>query len=240
MKTFSDMINSDNLFNQSEIFKNNKPCKFAYIEDFVNQDFYEKLYNTYPAFDDSWDDGSTMNKNQLVKHWAGNKKINVEGETDSNFSPEWNEFKLFCESDEFISKIREFTGVPVNKLKTFEFLYYRKGGFQMSHIHNVGPSTLILMFYLSKGWGKGDPGGTYITSDVDDIPNESNIIFEPYNLDNSLVVLHDGPNAAHGVRQITKDVGRQGVQIYLEEYSNSGWSGFTSLTQEEKDNRKVL
>ena len=240
MKKFSDIINSENFFNQSENFKKNKPFKFAFIEDFVSQEFYNKLYNSYPSFDKSWEDGSTMNKNQLVKNWGGNKKINVDGEKDPNFSQEWNEFKLFCESDEFISYIRKFSGVPVNKLKSFQFLYYRKGGFQMTHIHNAGPSTLILMFYLTKGWQKGDPGGTYISTDADDIPSKDNIIFEPYNLDNSLVIFHDGPNAAHGVRQITKDVTRLGVQIYLEEYTEAGWSGFTSQSDDEKNKRKTL
>ena len=38
-------------------------------------------------------------------------------------------------------------------------------------------------------------------------------------------MFHDGPEAAHGVRYIKKDVVRQGLQIYLEEYSDeTGWS----------------
>jgi len=240
MSTFSDIINSENFFNQSEIFKKNKPFKFGFIENFINQNFYEKLYNSYPVFDDSWEDGSTMNKSQLVKWWGGKKKINVHGEKDNNFSQEWNDFKLFCESDEFLSNIRKFSGVPVNRLKSFQFMLYRKGGFQMTHIHNVGPSTLVLMFYLAKGWEKGDPGGTYISNDPYDIPNDDNMIFEPYNLENSLVIFHDGPKAAHGVRQITKDVIRPAVQIYLEEYTESGWSGFTELSEEQKNDRKEI
>ena len=51
------------------------------------------------------------------------------------------------------------------------------------------------------------------------------MIFEPYNLDNSVLIFHDGPNAGHGVRHITKDVERRAVQIYLEKYSSEkGWS----------------
>jgi hypothetical protein len=78
------------------------------------------------------------------------------------------------------------------------------------------------MLYFSKNWQKGDPGGTYMTTDLD----ESKIIFEPYNLDNSLAIFHDGPKAAHGTRYILKDVTRQAIQITLEGYSSeSGWSG---------------
>ena len=96
-----------------------------------------------------------------------------------------------------------------------------RGGYQLPHIHNVGPSTLILMFYFNKNWKKGDPGGTYVTPEED----ESKMIFEPYNLDNSVLIFHDGPNAGHGARHITKDVERRAVQIYLEKYSSEkGWS----------------
>ena len=99
---------------------------------------------------------------------------------------------------------------------------YTKGGFQEPHIHNIGPSTLIIMVYLSKNWVKGSPGGTYMASDVD----ESSIIFEPYNLDNSVAVFQDGPKAAHGIRLITKDVERRALQITLEGYStDKGWTG---------------
>ena len=38
-----------------------------------------------------------------------------------------------------LEKIREFSNIPVNKLKFFQFMAYRKGGFQEPHCHNVGP-----------------------------------------------------------------------------------------------------
>ena len=97
-----------------------------------------------------------------------------------------------------------------------------KGGFQFPHIHNVGPSTLIFMVYFSKNWKDGDPGGTFIATEDD----ESSIIFEPYNLDNSVVIFHDGPKAMHGARYIKKDVERRALQITLEHYDEkTGWSG---------------
>jgi hypothetical protein len=81
---------------------------------------------------------------------------------------------------------------------------------------------LIIFLYFSKNWKQGDPGGTYIASEED----ESKIIFEPYNLDNSMVIMHDGPKSAHGARRIIKDVERRAVQIYFENYSpQKGWSG---------------
>ena len=51
-------------------------------------------------------------------------------------------------------------------------------------------------------------------------------MFEPYNLDNTMVILQDGPSSAHGTRYITKDVTRKAIQIYYEGYSEeTGWSG---------------
>ena len=78
--------------------------------------------------------------------------------------------------------------------------------------NNDGPSTLIIFFYFSKGWEKGDPDGTYVASEAD----ESKIIFELYNLDNTMVILQDGPCSAHGACYITKDVKRKAIQIYFE------------------------
>ena len=81
------------------------------------------------------------------------------------------------------------------------------------------------MVYFSKNWKNGDPGGTYMATEED----ESSIIFEPCNLDNSVAIFQDGPNAAHGVRYITKDVERHALSITLERYDEkSGWTGRTS------------
>ena len=38
-----------------------------------------------------------------------------------------------------------------------------------------------MFVYFSKDWEKGDPGGTYLSDGLD----ESKIIFEPCNLDNT-------------------------------------------------------
>ena len=55
---------------------------------------------------------------------------------------------------------------------------------------------------------------------------EKNIIFEPYNLDNTALIVLDGPNAAHGARKISKDVERKAIQLTYEPYSiTDGWYG---------------
>jgi hypothetical protein len=204
------IINWENVFSQTSIFQTQKPTKWAFLEEFFARDFYEKLYETYPKKDDSWYFESSNDTNEVATDLK-----------DPNFSESWNEFYHYLFSDEFLSNIRKFSGVPVNRVKDFTFMLLTRGGYQLPHIHNVGPSTLILMVYFTKNWKKGDPGGTYVTPEED----ESKMVFEPYNLDNSVLIFHDGPKAGHGVRYVTKDVERRAVQIYLEKYSpETGWS----------------
>lgn len=234
MNNFQHIINWKNVFEQSESFQNNKPFKFGFIEEFFNRDFYEKLYETFPKPDDKWFDAKSMQKSKIMRHWGevDENEIVSPGE-DPSLSKEWNLFKKYVESDEFFENMRKFSGIPVNKLKHFSFTIKRKGDFQVSHMHNTGPNILILMIYFTKGWKKGEPGGTYIATDFDD---ESSIIFEADNFDNTVTIFHDGPNAIHGVRRITKDVERKAVQLYLEMYDEkTGWSGPGNLIEQEKE-----
>ena len=95
-----------------------------------------------------------------------------------------------------------------------------RGGYQLPHIHDVGPSTLILIIYFNKNWPDGESGGTYISKD-----DGAEIIFEPYNLENSCIIFQDGPHAEHGVRYLNRDTERKGIQITIEGFSTKdGWS----------------
>ena len=220
----SEIINWKNIFAQAKTFQEKKPTKWGFVEEFFMTDFYEKLYETYPKKDESWSFVSTDDKSAYRKWWTGEYPDQISNDVeDSNFSESWNQFYHYLFSEEFLSNIRKFSGVPINRVKHFAFTLLTRGGYQLPHIHNVGPSTLILMLYFNKNWKKGDPGGTYVTPEED----ESKIIFEPYNLDNSAIMFHDGPHAGHGVRYIAKDVERRAIQIYFEKYSpETGWSAY--------------
>ena len=220
----SEIINWKNIFAHAKTFQEKKPTKWGFVEEFFMNDFYEKLYETYPKKDESWSFVSTDDKSAYRKWWTGQHPDQISNDIeDPNFSESWNQFHHYLFSEEFLSNIRKFSGVPVNRVKHFAFTLLTRGGYQLPHIHNVGPSTLILMLYFNKNWKKGDPGGTYVTPEED----ESKMIFEPYNLDNSAMIFHDGPHAGHGVRFIEKDVERRAVQIYLEKYSSEeGWSAY--------------
>jgi len=215
------IINWEKVFEKSNDFKNANPFKFGFIENIFQTEFYQKLFDTYPKLD-KFGNSSDYSRSQVVLQWGKSGRKKVQEGDDTNLSEEWNLFKKYAESEEFISNIRDFSGVPVNKLKYFKFIAYRKGGYQLPHIHNVGPSTVLMMFYFSKGWNAGDPGGTYMAKHED----ESSIIFEPDNLDNTVALFQDGPNSVHGVRLIEKDVERRAVALHFEEYDEkAGWSG---------------
>ena len=223
MENFSGIINWENVFKQSENFQNSKPFKFAFIEDFFEEDFYKKLFDSYPKFDDSWDHITTYDKNHWSKKWNNTSEHGIVHEgNDPSLGEAWNLLKRYASSQEFSDNFKKFTQVPVTKLKHFHFIGMNQGGFQLPHIHNVGPSTLIMMAYFSKGWQKGDPGATYVASELD----ESSILFEPYNLDNTMVIFQDASNAVHGARYLEKDIERKALQITLEGWDEeNGWSG---------------
>ena len=73
-----------------------------------------------------------------------------------------------------------------------------------------------------ENWASSVADGTYMATEED----ESKIIFEPYDLDNSMALFQDGPKSAHGTRMITNNLERRALQITLEEYDDDqGWTG---------------
>ena len=127
MKEFSGIINWENFLAKSQDFKNQKPFRFAFIKDIFNRDFYEKLYESYPSLDkEDWHVTSMTSKLQLNNYWDDDKMDIVKSGGDPRFSNEWNTFKKYAESQEFIENIRKFSGIDVNRLKHFVFSAYKK------------------------------------------------------------------------------------------------------------------
>ena len=217
-----NIVNWQNAYDQSSNFKNSSPTKWAFVKEFLDRNFYEELYKTYPKFDDTWSLEDSYDKISYRKLWKIDQEKTIIMEHDSRYSESWNKFMNFAWSEEFIKNLVKLTGVEVTNLQHFCFMYAKKDGFQSPHIHNVSDKTLIVFIYFSKNWEEGDPGGTYLSDGRD----ESKILFEPYDLDNTSLFVLDVPNAAHGVRRITKDVERRAIQLTYEPFSTTdGWYG---------------
>ena len=48
MEDFSNLVNWEKVFDQSEKFKKQEPFNFGYVENFLENEFYERLYENYP------------------------------------------------------------------------------------------------------------------------------------------------------------------------------------------------
>jgi len=227
-----NIVNWQNAYDKSSNFKSSGPPKWAFVKEFLDRDFFEELYHTFPKFDDTWNITDNEEKLAYRKFWKTDesryytdgtpREHNLVQEYDSRYSEPWNRFLKHAWSEEFTKKLSEVTGIKVTGLKHFCFMYANKNCFQKTHIHNVSDKTLIVFLYFSKNWEEGDPGGTYLSNEI----NGSKILFEPCELDNTALFVLDGPEAAHGMRKIVKDVERKAIQLTYEPFSTTeGWYG---------------
>lgn len=215
------IINWENVFKESKNFQTRKPSKFAFVQNFFHDEFYEKLYKTYPKEDDGmwYRITNDFSRSALRRHF-GNIKAGdpIHDEDDVKLSPEWNQFKRYMNSKEFAENISKFTGIHVTRPQHYVFINLHKGDFNLPHNHFAETSgnssnsyELTMLIYFTKNWKHGEPGGTYMCADED----ESSIIFEPYDLNNSMVCFAEGPDSWHGSRYITSDIIRQSIQVTM-------------------------
>lgn len=213
MSNVDQIINWDSFYKNSDTFKNNKPFRFAFIEEVFNRDFYKKLYETYPKYDESWTNYQDYSRSSRNKEF-GDPALSVTKENPA-LSPEWNTLFRYLATDEFIKNLSKFAGMDLKKSIRAGFINSHKGDFSLPHVDGyLNPDGSVnvrfsILVYFNKGWQSGDPGGTYMCTNED----ESSMIFEPCNLDNSLVCFEQTPQSWHGSRYITKDVRRQAFTL---------------------------
>lgn len=212
------IFNWENVFKNSHIFKNNKPFPFGFVEEVLIRDFYEKLYKTFPKEDEKWHSVQDYSRSAKKRYFDLNKKNALVGEdVDPTLSEEWRDFHHYLTTKEFIDNMSKYTGIQLTGLRQIAFINNHKGDFNMPHVHwedsQSGPSSYKVTFlmFFAKDWPKGEPGGTYVSANED----ESSIIFEPPNLDNTMIGFKETPVSWHGSRYITKDRIRHSIQFTL-------------------------
>lgn len=221
MSEFDNIINWENVFRNSETLKNNDP-QYGFVKEVFVKKTYDKLYQTYPKEDDgAWYRPTHDYTRSSMRRNFGRKKSGnpIDADDDPLLSKEWNILGRYFLSNEFAENISKYTGIKVSKVTAFNFINLHKGDFNLPHNHfpdfkkdDSREFKLTILMYFTKNWQKGDPGGTYICTNQD----ESSIVFEPYDLDNSMICFAEGPKAWHGSRIIMKDVVRQSIQFNMD------------------------
>ncbi len=218
METYSEIINWKNMFENSETFKNNKPFPFGFVENVLIRNFYEKLYETFPVEDEKWHEVQDYSRSAKKRYFGLDKKNALAvDDQDPSLSKEWNIFHHYLTTKEFVNNISKYTGIDLIGIRQFAFINNHRGDFNMPHFHwensqkgKESYKVTFLMFF-AKDWPKGEPGGTYVSANED----ESSIIFEPPNLDNTIIGFKETPISWHGSRYITKDLIRHSIQFTL-------------------------
>ena len=220
MEDFGNIINWENVHKNSEAFKKCPIPRYGFVEEFFERKFYEKLYETWPnEGGEGWIrvEGDYSRSAMRRSFGKNTNDDSLRDEDDPNLSKEWNKFRRYMKTDEFVNNVAKYTGIPLKKVVIAGFTALFKGDFNLVHNHFEESSIgmveydLSMFFYFSKNWQKGDPGGTYMASEED----ESSIIFETCNLDNTMFCFQESQKSWHGTRYITKDVVRRAVGIML-------------------------
>lgn len=86
------IINWNNVFANSDTFKNNKPFPFGFVEGVFYSDFYDALHRTFPKEDDTWESSSNISRSSRRKLFGKDTKTKAVDSTDSTISDEWNTF----------------------------------------------------------------------------------------------------------------------------------------------------
>ena len=211
------IFNWDIILGESQTFQKNHPFPYGFIKNPINEKFYEELYKTYPSVDDKWYSADDYTRSSIKRHFGRCKANNIIDEDDTSLNEYWNLLFHYLNSKEATEKMSEYTGLKVTKLRSFNFVLNRKGDFNLPHSHHVGIKPedyeykFTVLIYFAKDWPKGAPGGTYISEGED----ESTIIFEPTDLDNSWICFSETPNSWHGSRYMTHDVPRPSIKFTM-------------------------
>ena len=119
------IIDWDNVFQNSETFKNNSPCPFGFVENVFEADFYQDLHESYPKIDSNWYKPTHVGRS-ATKRGFGNHKPHLgdefpEDHEDKNLSNSWNNLFHYFHTEEFFKNMTEYTGFTLTKLRHFGF-----------------------------------------------------------------------------------------------------------------------
>lgn len=176
--------------------------KYGFISNLFHEDVYKKLIATFP-------DVQTF-KFVDKQSGGGRKRFYTGPAYDANKNPGcvchlarlpviWQDVLRESASPEFISLLKDSTGVGFNTICTFGFTYGNEGCMQEAHLDgairegdkSLVHSTLACLMYFNRD--EGGFGGTCVY-DTD----RKTILFQAPTLRNGLIFFEQHPDAWHG------------------------------------------
>ena len=100
-----NIINWENTFTESSNFQKRNPTKWAFVKNFLNEKFYEELYDTFPKFDETWSEEDSYDKISYRKFWEKDEESNIITKNDSRYSESWNKLMNHLWSEDFINNL---------------------------------------------------------------------------------------------------------------------------------------
>ena len=211
------ILNWDFIKTKSKEFTTNKPFPYGFVKSPIKHELYEELLSTFPTVDEKWYSADDYTRSSVKRQFGKCEANNIIDDDDDSLSKSWNKLFHYINSKECAEKMSEYTGLTVTKLRSFNFVLNRKGDFNLPHSHHVGVKPedyeykFTTLIYFAKDWPIGAPGGTYISEGED----ESTIVFEPTDLDNSWICFAETPNSWHGSRYMTHEASRPSIQFTM-------------------------
>jgi hypothetical protein len=209
------ILNWKNILKKAHEFQNSKPFPYGYIENIINEEMYDKLCQTFPVENEIWHQVTDWSRSSIKRYFGDEQKNSLALDVENkSLSEEWNKLHHYLFSNECITKFSEYTGLKLSGLRQFAFINNHKGHYNMPHYHFEDSQKgdehyqVTFLIYLTKGW-INDVGGTYVCKNED----ETSIIFEPKNLDNSMMGFAETPISWHGSKYITRDAIRHSIQF---------------------------
>ena len=206
------MLNWEMYNSKSDEFKNNKPFPYIFMKNLLKQDIYDQLYNEWPS-----DEHFQLVKQTMKRYHHGPSRYLDEDVQNNHHFPElsdaWNNFVSYLCSDEYITNLKNITGLEITKLTEFSIVDGLKGDYIHPHVDTSAMqednADLTSIFYFSKNWNKKYGGATCILSDA----SYDNIVYEPEDLDNSYLAFMQKENSWHGYKRIMVNNHRRAVLV---------------------------
>jgi len=138
-------------------FQNGFPYKHIVLDNFLNPEFADSLYNNFPSIE------------KLHKHYKGLNENKSEGSNFEDFDPVFSQVRGEVMTDEFAKWMAEITGINgvfVTEDKLGTGLHQGGDGsfldihvdFSIHHVKNVH-RRLNMLIYLNKNWKEEYGGG---------------------------------------------------------------------------------